>query len=93
MKQNDIYERVIRTMIDESREENVLHDEMYLELEERRSRMENENLCKYPEAMKLIEDYITLVQETNMRFADISYMCGVKDTISLMVSLKLIREV
>ena len=93
MKQNDIYERVIRTMIDESREEYVLHDEMYLELEERRSRMENEYLCKYPEAMKLIEDYITLVQETNMRFADISYMCGVKDTISLMVSLKLIREV
>ena len=44
MKQNDIYERVIRTMIDESREENVLHDEMYLELEERRSRMENSNV-------------------------------------------------
>ena len=86
-KQNEIFERVINAMSDKTREELLKQDDEYKSLEEKRSEMEDRILLNFSEAMEKVKDYISLVQETNMRFADVSYMAAVKDTISLMSSL------
>lgn len=88
-KQNEIYERIIRNMIDNSREEMLRNDEEYLRLEAARTNLEDKYLedDKYKAAMNLLEQYIDFVQEVDMRFADVSYMAGVKDTIMLMAKL------
>ena len=89
IEQNEIYERIIKNMIDVTREEMLRNDEMYLSLEERRTRLENEYLKdeKHKAAMNLVKEYIDIIQETDMRFADVSYMAAVKDTLSLMAAL------
>lgn len=86
MDQNDIYERIISTMIDSTRERVAFCDEEYLRLEEKRAELEElyQEIEIYSSALNLLNSYISLVQKTDMRFADISYMSGVKDTISLM---------
>lgn len=89
IEQNEIYERIIKNMIDDTREEMLRKDEEYLCLEEKRSKLEDNflNEKKHKAAMGLVKEYIDIMQETDMRFADISYMAGVKDTITLMASL------
>ena len=88
-KQNEIFERVISAMSDKTREELLKQDDEYCRLEAKRVEMEMVylELDEYKEAMGLVKDYISIVQETDMRFADVSYMAAVKDTISLMSSL------
>lgn len=88
-KQNEIYERIIRNMIDNSREEMLKNDAEYLRLEAARSNLEDKYLedDKYKAAMELLDLYIELIMEVDMRFADVSYMAGVKDTIMLMAKL------
>ncbi len=41
----------------------------------------------------MINDYIACASTVNHRYADISYMCGIKDTVSMFVSLGLIKGV
>ena len=88
-KQNEIFERVISSMIDKTREQILQNDDEYLSLEEKRARMEDSflHIDQYAEAMKLVSEYIDIVQQVDMRFADVSYLAGVKDTISLMAGL------
>lgn len=85
----EVYERVISSISDKTREELLKQDDEYCRLEANRDEMEMMymELDKYKEAMALVKDYISIVQETDMRFADVSYMAAVKDTISLMSSL------
>lgn len=89
MKQNDIYELIIEKMIDNTREELLKKDEEYLRLEEKRAELEEKLSGLFSEDMK---EYISLVQETNMRFSDVSYMAAVKDTIALIFRLNLIKR-
>lgn len=92
MNPNDIYERIIIHMIDDTREEMIKNDAEYLELERRCTELENEYLKNenYKNAIDLLGNYIARIQETNMRFADISYLCGIKDTILFLVSIGLL---
>ena len=50
-----------------------------------------ENLDLTKEQRKLVNDYIACTLSSNQRYADISYMCGIKDTVSILVSLGLIK--
>lgn len=92
-KQNEIYECIIRNIIDSSRDKLMKKDDEYMRLEAMRSDLEDKYLEdeKYKDAMKLLEHYIDIVIEVDMRFADVSYMAAVKDTISLMSRLGLIK--
>ena len=95
MNQNEIFERIISTMSDKTREDMLKNDNEYCRLEKNRVQLENlyHHMDQYAEAINLVKDYISIVQETDMRFADVSYMAGIKDTISLLVSLGMIRKV
>lgn len=92
-KQNEIYECIIRNIIDSSRDKLLKKDDEYMRLEAMRSDLEDKYLEdeKYKDAMNLLEHYIDLVLEVDMRFADVSYMAAIKDTISLMSRLGLIK--
>ena len=52
-----------------------------------------ENLDLTKRQRKVINDYVACASTANHRYADISYMCGIKDTVSLLVSLGLIKGV
>ena len=41
----------------------------------------------------IINDYVACTSTVNHRYADISYMCGIKDTVIILVSLGLIKGV
>ena len=92
IKQNEIYERIIRTMSDKTREELLEHDDEYCLLEAKRAKVEDDYLLNFSDAMEKVKEYIEIVQETNMRFADVCYIAGIKDTIALMASLGFLEK-
>lgn len=94
MKQTDIFERIICSVIDATREELAKNDDEYLSMEEERARLEilYLQMDQNNVDINLVNKYIDVSQKTNMRFADISYMAGVRDTISLMYRLGFLKE-
>lgn len=93
MEQRDMYERIISLMIDNSREQLMKVDAEYLRLEEARSKIEDVflNMGLESEIFNLTRTYVDAVQEVDMRYADVSYMSGIRDTLSLLISLDLIK--
>ncbi len=81
--------------MDRSRDALAWADETYLndrrDEKELERRYENFDLTK--EQKKVINDYVACTLSSNQRYADISYMCGIKDTVSLLVSPGLIKGV
>ncbi len=94
---NKLIEELIKkgmgNFMDRSRDALAWADETYLN--DRRDEHELErqygNLDLTKEQRKLINDYIACTLSSNQRYADISYMCGIKDTVSILVSLGLIK--
>jgi hypothetical protein len=41
----------------------------------------------------VINDYIACTATVNHRYADISYMAGIRDTVKMLVSLGLIKDI
>lgn len=52
-----------------------------------------EKLDLTQEQKMLIDDYMACNSTVSHRYADISYMCGIKDTVSMLASLGLIKDV
>ena len=52
-----------------------------------------EKLDLTQEQKMLINDYMACNSTVSHRYADISYMCGIKDTVSMLASLGLINGV
>ena len=96
---NKLIEELIKkgmgNFMDRSRDALAWADETYLNdrRDEHELERQYENLDLTKEQRKLINDYIACTLSSNQRYADISYMCGVKDTVSLLVSLGLIKGV
>lgn len=91
----DLIEKGMGNFMDRSRDALAQTDEVYLSdcrgEEEMERRYKNLGLTK--EQKKIINDYVASTSTVNHRYADISYMCGIKDTVSLLVSLGLIKGV
>ena len=96
---NKLIEELIKkgmgNFMDRSRDALAWADETYLNdrRDEHELERQYENLDLTKEQRKRINDYIACTLSSNQRYADISYMCGIKDTVSLLVSLGLIKGV
>ncbi len=82
-------------LMDESRDELAQADKIYQNDRKDEGKLEQryENLDLSREQRMLINDYIACISTVNHRYADISYMAGIKDTVSMFVSLGLIKGV
>ncbi len=91
----DLIKKGMGNFMDRSRDALAWADETYLndrrDEKELERRYENFDLTK--EQKKVINDYVACTLSSNQRYADISYMCGIKDTVSMLVSLGLIKGV
>lgn len=96
---NKLIEELIKkgmgNFMDRSRDALAWADETYLNdrRDEKELEKRYESLDLTQGQKKVINDYIACTLSSNQRYADISYMCGVKDTVSLLVSLGLIKGV
>ncbi len=91
----DLIKKGMGNFMDRSRDALAWADETYLN--DRRDEKELErryaNLDLTKEQKKVMNDYVACTLSSNQRYADISYMCGIKDTVSMLVSLGLIKGV
>ena len=96
---NKLIEELIKkgmgNFMDRSRDALAWADETYLNdrRDEKELEKRYESLDLTQGQKKVINDYIACTLSSNQRYADISYMCGVKDTVSLLVSPGLIKGV
>lgn len=91
----DLIQKGMGNFMDRSRDSLAWTDEIYLNdiKDENELAQRYENLSLTKGQRKVINDYIACVATVNQRYADISYMCGIKDTVSMFVSLGMIKGV
>ncbi len=91
----DLIKKGMGNFMNRSRDALAWADETYLN--DRRDEKELErryaNLDLTKEQKKVMNDYVACTLSSNQRYADISYMCGIKDTVSMLVSLGLIKGI
>lgn len=101
MKGEDVMNELIEKLIDMgmgnfmdvSRDEMAMADTIYKADREAENELEKryENLGLTREQQIVVNDYIACTSTVNHRYADISYMCGIKNTVELLISLGLIK--
>lgn len=101
MKGEDVMNELIEKLIDMgmgnfmdvSRDEMAMADAIYKADREAENELEKryENLGLTREQQIVVNDYIACTSTVNHRYADISYMCGIKNTVELLISLGLIK--
>lgn len=91
----DLIKKGMGNFMDRSRDALSQADKVYLndrnDEKELEQRYESLDLTK--EQRTVINDYVACTSTVNHRYADISYMCGIKDTVSMLVSLGLIKGI
>ena len=96
---NELIEKLISMgmgrLMDESRDEMAMADKTYKADREAENELERryESLELTREQRIIINDYIACASTVNHRFADISYMCGVKHAVGMLASLGLIKGI
>lgn len=94
---NELIEKLIDmgmgNFMDVSRDTLAMEDEIYKADREAENELEKryESLGLTREQRIIINDYIACASTVNHRYADISYMCGIKNTVEMLVSLGLIK--
>lgn len=94
---NELIEKLIDmgmgNFMDVSRDEMAMADEIYKADREDENELEKryESLGLTKEQRIIVNDYIACTSTVNHRYADISYMCGIKNTVELLISLGLIK--
>ena len=91
----DLIKKGMGNFMDRSRDELARSDETYLndcrDGKDLEQRYESLDLSKRQRIV--INDYMACTSTASHRYADISYMCGIKDTVRMLVSLGLIKGV
>lgn len=92
---DDLIKKGMGNFMDRSRDALASADETYLKnfRDEGEQERRYQNLGLTKEQKKVINAYVDSASTVNHRYADISYMCGIKDTVSMLVSLGLIKGV
>lgn len=94
---NELIEKLIDmgmgNFMDVSRDTLAMKDEVYKADREAENELEKryESLGLTREQRIIVNDYIACTSTVNHRYADISYMCGIKNTVEMLVSLGLIK--
>ena len=91
----DLIEKGMGNFMDVSRDILAQADEIYLNDRKDENELEQryESLGLTREQRIIVNDYIACASTVNHRYADISYMVGIRDTVTMLVSLELIRGV
>lgn len=89
----DLIAKGMGNFMDVSRDEMAMADEIYKADREAENELEKryESLGLTREQRIIVNDYIACTSTVNHRYADISYMCGIKNTVEMLVSLGLIK--
>lgn len=84
----------IRGFMDESRQKLAMEDEIYLKDSEDEEELEQQYIgLDMPRKQRiLINDYIACMKTANIRYSNISYMAGVKDTVKMLMQLGMLKE-
>lgn len=94
---NELIEKLIDmgmgNFMDVSRDTLAMEDEVYKADREAENELEKryESLGLTREQRIIVNDYIACTSTVNHRYSDISYMCGIKNTVEMLVSLGLIK--
>ena len=90
---NDLLKKGLGNFIDRSRDALIWDDEIYQkcsrEEDEAEEKCFNMGLTKGQE--KIMKQYVSDIRATEHRYADLSYLAGVKDTVGMLVSLEMIK--
>lgn len=90
---DDLMKKGMGNYMDRSRDELMWDDEIHkkarMEEDEWEKKVKDLGLSKEQE--KVIDKYISSIFTVTQRYADISYMAGIKDTVGLLVSLGLVK--
>ena len=90
---DDLLKKGLGNFIDRSRDALIWDDEIYQKCSREEDAAEekclNMNLTKGQK--KTIMNYVSDVRATGHRYADLSYLAGVKDTVGMLVSLNMIK--
>ena len=91
----DLIEKGMGNFMDRSWDALAHSDEIYLKdcRDENDLAQRYERLDLTKEQRIVINDYVGCASTVNHRYADVSYMCGIKDTVTMLVSLGLIKGV
>lgn len=91
----DLIEKGMGNFMDVSRYILAQADEIYLNDRKDENELEQryESLGLTREQRIIVNDYIACASTVNHRYANISYMAGIRDTVTMLVSLGLIRGV
>jgi hypothetical protein len=91
---NELLETNLRLIIDESRNKLALEDKIYegdkADLKELEAYYMALDIADNDRAV--IDDYIACMQTTNLRYADLSYIAGVRNTMKFLHGLDLIGD-
>lgn len=92
---NDLIGKGMGNFMDHSRDGLMWEDEIHKKAREEEDEWEKKvkELGLGREQEKVIDKYISSIFTVTQRYADISYMAGIKDTVGMLVSLNLIKGV
>lgn len=91
----ELMKRGLGSLVDKSRDTLAQADEVYLSDRKAEKELEQryENLDLTREQRLLINDYMACASTANHRYAAISYIAGIKDTVRILVSLGLVKGI
>ena len=92
---NDLLKKGLGNFIDKSRDALIWDDEEYQKCSREEDEAEEKclNMGLTKGQKKILKQYVSDIRATEHRYADLSYLAGVKDTVGLLVSLKMIKGV
>lgn len=92
---NDLLKKGLGNFIDRSRDALIWDDEIYQKCSREEDETEEKclNMGLTKEQEKIIKKYVSDIRATEHRYADLSYLAAVRDTVGMLVSLDLIKGV
>lgn len=90
---NDLLKKGLGNFIDRSRDALIWDDEIYQDCirEEDKSEEKCLDMGLTKRQKKIMKQYVSDIRATEHRYADLSYLAGVKDTVGMLVSLGMVK--
>lgn len=92
---NKLIDMGMGQLMDQSRDELTTSDETYQSDTNAEGDLEQRymNLDLTENQRMIINDYIACMKTANGRYSDISYMAGIKDTVTMFIYLGLLKDI
>ena len=92
---DDLLKKGLGNFIDRSRDALIWDDEIYQKCSREEDKSEEKclDMGLTERQEKTMKQYVSDIRATDHRYADLSYLAGVKDTVGMLVSLDMIKGV